>query len=76
MKIMNNRYEHTFFTSARLKEFWQMVEGLLKFAAPSVLIFVAISAVGLLLVLVIKSFKKGANSEDDENKDYDIKYYD
>lgn len=71
-----NSYEHTFFTSARLKEFWKMVEALLKFASPSVLIFVAISAVGLLLVLVIKSFKKGADSEDEDDKDYDIKYYD
>ena len=71
-----NQYEQTFFTPARLKEFWQMVEALLKFASPAVLIFVAISAVGLLLVLVIKSFKKGADSEDEDDKDYDIKYYD
>lgn len=71
-----NQYEHTFFTPARLKEFWQMVEALLKFASPAVLIFVALSAVGLLLVLVIKSFKKGADSEDEDDKDYDIKYYD
>lgn len=68
-------YDHTFFTSQRLAEFWEMVEGLLKLASPSVLIFVAISAVGMLLLLVIRAFKKGANSQDDD-KDYDIKYYD
>lgn len=70
-----NIYEHEFFTSARLKEFWSMIEGLLSFAAPSVLIFVAISAVGMVVTLIIKAFRKGANSDDDD-KDYDIKYYD
>lgn len=68
-------YEHDFFTKARLKEFWDMVGGLLKFAAPSVLIFVAITAVGMLLIIAIKAFKKGADSEE-RDKDFDIKYYD
>lgn len=70
-----NQYEITFFTDARLSEFWDIVAGLLKFASPSVLIFVAITAVGMLLTLAIKAFQKGADSEDDD-KDYDIKYYD
>lgn len=69
-------YEHTFFTTARLKEFWDIVAGLLKFASPSVLIFVAITAVGMILIAAIRAFKKGADSEDEDDKDYDIKYYD
>lgn len=68
-------YEITFFNDERMGEFWLMVEGLLKFAAPSVLIFVAISGVGMLLMIVIKSFRRASNSEDDD-KDFDIKYYD
>lgn len=69
-------YEHTFFTSARLREFWDMVAGLLKFASPAVLIFVAITAAGMLIFAAIAAFKKGTDSETDNDKDYDIKYYD
>lgn len=73
---MSNQYTHTFFTQARLKEFWDMVFGLVKLASPGVLISVAIACVGLILVLAVKAFKKGADSEDDHDRDYDIKYYD
>lgn len=68
-------YNIEFFTPARLREFWSMIEGLLKFASPSVLIFVAIMAVGMVLTIAIKAFKKGAETND-QDKDFDIKYYD
>lgn len=70
-----NPYEHEFFTSANLNELWRMVIGLLKFASPSILILVAIMCVGFLLTIAIVAFKKASNN-DDENEDYDIKYYD
>lgn len=69
-----NPYEHTFFDAAALTELWQMVVGLLSLASPAVLIFVAIVAVGMLVTIAIVAFKKAANDDDDE--DYDIKYYD
>ena len=69
-------YEHTFFTQARMKEFWEMVAGLLKLASPGVMISVGIAVVGMVLVLAIKAFRKGSESEYDDNRDYDIKYYD
>lgn len=69
-----NPYEQSpFFTNARLTELWQMVEALLKLASPSLLIFVAIALVGMLIMIVIKTFKK---SDDDDNDDeYEIKHY-
>lgn len=71
----SNPYEIEFFTSARLSEFWDMIAGLLKFASIPVLIFVAISGVGLLITAIIFAFKKGADPEETD-RDYDIKYYD
>lgn len=67
-------YDVTFFTNARMNEFWDMVSGLLKFSSPSVLIFVAITMAGILLTVVIRAFK--SSSKDDSDKDYDIHYYD
>lgn len=68
-------YDITFFTPERLREFWEMVAGLLKFASPSVLIAVAIIGVGMLLTIVITTFKKGTKAND-EDGDFDIHYYD
>lgn len=70
-----NQYEHTFFTPARLNEFWQMVVALLKLASPAVLISIAIIGVGMIVTIAIVAFKKAAN-QDDDDEDYDIKYYD
>ena len=69
-------YEHTFFTQARLREFWDMVAGLVKLASPMVLISVAMTCVGLILVLAIRAFRKGSEPEYNDDRDYDIKYYD
>lgn len=66
-------YDVKFFTSARMNEFWDMVSGLLKFSSPSVLIFVGIMAVGMVLTIVIRAIK---TNENDDDKDYDIHYYD
>lgn len=67
-------YDITFFTKERMDEFWEMVTALLKFASPSVLIYVAIVSVGILLTTVVVAFKKA--TRDDDNEDFDIKYYD
>lgn len=68
-------YDVTFFTPQRMSELWEMVGGLLKFASPSVLIFVALTCVGMFLMIVINAVKKAAN-HDKENEDFDIKYFD
>lgn len=72
---MNNKYEHEFFTFSRYREFWDMVAGLVKLASPMVLISIAMTCVGLVLVLAIRAFRKGAG-DDRDDRDYDIKYYD
>lgn len=66
-------YEIEFFNNERMAEFWEMATGLIKFAAPGVLIFVAIMCVGLLLNIVIDAVKQGSKDKDDD--DFDIKYY-
>lgn len=68
-------YEHNFFTARRLGEFWDMVFGLVKLASPGVMISVAIACVGLLITIVVQAVRKGAKDED-EDRDFDIKYYD
>lgn len=55
--------DYTFFTSARLMEFWGWVKILLQMASPAVLIAVAIIAVGLLLAIVIRAFKKASKEQ-------------
>lgn len=55
--------DYTFFTSARLMEFWGWVKILLQMASPAVLIAVAIIAVGLLLAIVIRAFKKSSKEQ-------------
>ena len=72
-------YEIEFWNSGRLQEFWDMAAAMLKFAAPGVLIAVAIIGVGMLLTIVIAAFKKGADDDDrrrrDDDDDFDVKYY-
>lgn len=67
----------TFLTTQRLNVFWDYVGVLLKFIAPGVLITVAFFAVGMVLNVAIKAFKKGADNDDKRSKDddYDMKYY-
>lgn len=60
-----------FFTPERMSEFWSMLKSALGVAAPAVMISFAVSAVGLLLKVLIGSFKK----KDDKEKDYDVYRY-
>lgn len=68
-------YEHTFYTPERLEELFEMFTSLVKLASPGFLIWVAITMAGLLLTFIVHAFRKGADQDDDDDRDYDIKHY-
>ncbi|MBG9693045.1 hypothetical protein ABD91_20005 [Lysinibacillus sphaericus] len=77
---MSNRIPEigTFFDTKNLNTLWDFVAVLLKYVAPGVMIFVAITAVGLIIKLVIKTWRKGDEDDDDRRKkddEYETKYY-
>lgn len=68
----------TFATPANMNIFWGNVKTLLGFAAPWVMIAVAIIAVGLLLMVVIRAFKDASKEDDPAHRDddgYEVKHY-
>ncbi|MBM4765449.1 hypothetical protein [Bacillus sp. B15-48] len=71
---MENPYNLEFYTNENMNTFWQFVEMLLKTAAPGVLIWFALIGVGLLLRIIVKSFKDG-NKNNDDDDDIEIKRY-
>lgn len=66
----------TFFTPARLDEFWYYVKWFLFFGAPLIMIMVASEAVLMLITVIRKSFANtnqvGKQEKDD---DYEIRHY-
>lgn len=67
----------TFFTPARLNEFWYYVKWLLFYVAPMIMIMAAAGAIIKVLEMMKKSF---ANTEeigkkDNEDDDYEIRRY-
>ncbi|GGJ63401.1 hypothetical protein GGR02_001403 [Anoxybacillus voinovskiensis] len=66
----------TFFTPARLDEFWYYVKWLLFYVAPMIMIMTAAGAISLLVVIMKKSFANtdqvGKQEKDD---DYEIRRY-
>lgn len=58
---MSDKY--TFFDNSTLTEFWNWVKILLQMASPAVLIAVAILAVGLLIPIIIRTFRKGSKEQ-------------
>lgn len=79
---MNNQYRApnigTFFNTKSMDTLWSFIVTLLKYVAPGVMIFVALFLAGVLLKMVVKIFKKGADDDDDKRKDddeYDVRYY-
>lgn len=61
-----------FWDENSMLEFWGLVRMLLEGISPGVMITAAISAVGLLLVMVVKSWRK---SSDDQDEDIEIRRY-
>lgn len=67
----------TFYTPDRMREFWGFVETLLKMVSPGVMIVTAIIAVGILLIIIVNTFKKseknqldGAYDLEDDDDEY------
>ena len=67
-------FDIQFFTTERLNELWLMVFSLVKFAAPGFLIVLAFTFVGLLLKIIVSTFKQ-ASKDDDDDDDFEYKYY-
>lgn len=63
----------TFATSENMNLFWSFVKSLLSYASPWVMIAFALVAVGLVLTIVITSFKKADQEHEDD--DIEIKTY-
>ncbi|MFP3674969.1 hypothetical protein SB724_19220 [Bacillus sp. SIMBA_031] len=64
----------TFFTDARLGEFWHYVKYFLFVAAPLAMIVVALMTVHLLVKAIVKFYKRADQEEDLEYRQY--RYYD
>lgn len=66
----------TFATPENMNIFWGFIKTLLGFASPWVLIAVAIIAVGMLLVVVVETFRKAEKDDDPSSQDdYEVKHY-
>ncbi|MEA0565505.1 hypothetical protein [Lysinibacillus irui] len=68
----------TFFDTRNLNTLWDFVAVLLKYVAPGVMILVAFTAVGMIIKMILKMWKKGADDDEDRRKnddEYETKYY-
>ena len=68
----------TFFSTNNMNTLWDFVFVLTRYIAPGIMIVVAFFAVGMVINLAIRAFKKGADDDDDKRKkddEYDVKYY-
>lgn len=63
-----------FFTPARISEMWEMLEMLMRMVSPGVMISFAITAVGLVLVIIINAFKQAAAKKDDDDE-IEVRHY-
>lgn len=64
----------TFFTGARMAQFWEYVKALLEVVAIPVLIVVAIVAVGYLLGIIVNAFQ-ATEKKKDKDDDYEYREY-
>lgn len=68
----------TFFTPARLEEFYGYLWTIMKFVSPAIMIAMAIAAVAALFYLIVSTMRKArdeqyneSNYSDHQRKDYD-----
>ncbi|HHY72268.1 MAG TPA: hypothetical protein GX497_03405 [Bacillus bacterium] len=62
----------TFFTGARLADFWYYVKWFLFLVAPIVMIFIAAEVVGRIIGVIKSAF---SNDKDKDDDDYDVYRY-
>lgn len=65
--------EINFFTAENMTEFWGYVKMLLSEISPGVMLVTSTAAVGFLLVIIIKAFRK--SDEDENNDDIEVRHY-
>ncbi|KIQ93622.1 hypothetical protein LH47_02303 [Anoxybacillus thermarum] len=66
----------TFFTPARLDEFWYYVKWLLFYVAPAIMIMAAAGALSMFIAMMKKSFANTKQIDESENnEDYEIRRY-
>ncbi|MCL9969571.1 hypothetical protein MX569_03075 [Anoxybacillus kestanbolensis] len=67
----------TFFTPARLDEFWYYVKWLLFYVAPAIMIVAAAGALSMFIEMMKKSFAntKKIDESDQNNEEYEIRRY-
>lgn len=63
-----------FFSSANMLEFWGYVEMLLKGISPGIMLVTGTVAVGFLVVIIIKAFRK-SDEDDNDDDDYEVRHY-
>lgn len=65
-----------FFNSENMMLFWDYVKMLLMGVQPAILISVAVVAVGLILGIVVKAWRKSSDDQlKDNDDDYEIRHY-
>lgn len=64
----------SFFTAENMNEFWGYVKVLLSAISPGIMLVTGTVAVGLLLVAVIKAFRKTDEEEKDDD-DIEVRHY-
>lgn len=62
-----------FFNTENMGLFWEYVQSLLTTAAPGVMLWFAIVAVGLVLTMVVKAWRE--SQKEDKDEDYDYREY-
>lgn len=64
-----------FFNESNMLLFWGYLGMFLKVVSPALLISIALSAVGLLLLVIVRAVKKAYFDEPEDDEDYDIRHY-
>lgn len=64
-----------FYTPERMAELWKNVESLLSMVSPGVMIWVAITAVGMLLIIIINAFRQATAPKEEDDDDVEVRHY-
>lgn len=67
--------EINFLNDANMTEFWEYAKMLLSTAAPGVMIWFAVVGVGLLLGIVVKTWRESAREQQEDDDDIDYRHY-
>ncbi len=63
-----------FWTTSNMNEFWGYVRMLLETISPGIMITVAVVAVGLLVGIVVSTWRK-AQKDQEQEQDYEVRRY-